>query len=256
MGFYAACYNSSFHNKLLFMSNSYFQFKQFTIHHDRCAMKVGTDGVLLGAWAPLIQPRHILDIGTGSGLIALMLAQRYPQAQVTGIDIDTASIEQAAANVAASPFAERVAVKCQALQALQDATASFDAIACNPPFFEETLLPPDAGRAAARHTTSLPFQELVTISAQLLCDGGRFCVVLPTTAFDAFRLLCFREGLFLVARCDVQTSPRKAPKRTLACFTKGSKTSPAQTTTTQLILMENGHRSSDYTALTRDFYLA
>ena len=118
------------------MSHSYFQFKQFTIHHDRCAMKVGTDGVLLGAWAPLIQPRHILDIGTGSGLIALMLAQRYPQAQVTGIDIDTASIEQAAANVAASPFAERVSVKCQALQALQDATASFDAIACNPPFFE------------------------------------------------------------------------------------------------------------------------
>lgn len=238
------------------MSNSHFQFKQFIIRHDRCAMKVGTDGVLLGAWAPLTQPQHILDIGTGSGLIALMLAQRYPQAQVTGIDIDAASVEQAAENVAASPFADRVTVRCQALQALEGATAAFDAIACNPPFFEETLLPPDAGRAAARHTTSLPFDELVAASARLLADGGRFCVVLPTTAFDAFRLLCFREGLFLVQRCDVQTSPRKAPKRTLACFTKGGDDSTAQMTTTQLVLMENGHRSTDYAALTSDFYLA
>ena len=238
------------------MSNSYFQFKQFTIHHDRCSMKVGTDGVLLGAWAPFVQPQHILDIGTGSGLIALMLAQRYPQAQVTGIDIDAASIEQAMENVAASPFADRVTVRCQALQALEGTTASFDAIACNPPFFEETLLPPDAGRAAARHTTSLPFDELIAISARLLCDNGRFCVVLPTKAFDAFRLLCFREGLFLVARCDVQTSSHKVPKRILACFTKGSDDGPTQMTTTQLILMENGHRSPDYSALTSDFYLA
>lgn len=238
------------------MSNSYFQFKQFIIHHDHCAMKVGTDGVLLGAWAPLGQPKHILDIGTGSGLIALMMAQRYPQALVLGIDIDASSVIQARENVATSPFAERVSIEHTALQELSAAPATFDAAICNPPFFEESLLPPDASRAAARHTTSLPFEELVSASARLLSEGGRFCIVLPTTAFDAFRLLCFHEGLFLTARCDVQTSLRKAPKRTLACFTKGKNTeAPSTPTTEHLILTENGQRSPAYAELTRDFYL-
>ncbi len=238
------------------MSNNYFQFKQFLIHHDRCAMKVGTDGVLLGAWAPLMQPRHILDIGTGSGLIALMLAQRYPQAQVLGIDIDADSVLQARENAAASPFTKQVGIEHCALQELAAAPATFDAIVCNPPFFEETLLPPDASRAAARHTTSLPFDELITASAQLLCDGGRFCVVLPTTAFDAFRLIAFRERLLLDARCDVQTSTRKASKRTLACFVKGEDAVASSTPQTEhLVLTENGCRSVEYTTLTRDFYL-
>ena len=247
------------------MANGYFQFKQFTIYHDRCAMKVGTDGVLLGAWAPFDHPERILDVGTGSGLIALMLAQRFPAAAVEGIDIDAAAIAQAQENIAASPFAARCTARCCTLHSLIQQAASetgapnasapgslYDAVVCNPPFFEESLLPPDARRRDARHTTSLPFPELAADSARLLRPGGRFCVILPTTAFDAFHLLCFDHGLTLEARCDVKTTPRKPPKRTLACFRKDTVTTRCYDT---LTLNENGQRSTAYSALTRDFYL-
>ena len=247
------------------MANSYFQFKQFTIHHDRCAMKVGTDGVLLGAWAPLDHPARILDVGTGSGVIALMLAQRFPAATVEGIDIDAAAIAQAQENIAASPYAARCTARCSTLHSLiqqagsatgvQNAPAPeelYDAVVCNPPFFEESLLPPDARRRDARHTTSLPFPELAADSARLLRPGVCFCVILPTTAFDAFHLQCFDHGLTLEARCDVKTTPQKPPKRTLACFRKDTATTRRNDT---LTLTENGQRSSAYAALTRDFYL-
>ena len=220
-------------------------------------MKVGTDGVLLGAWAPLSDDERILDIGTGSGLIALMLAQRYPHSTLLGIDIDKDAIEQARENIAASPFAERVSVKAQSLQDLllsqTDATAPpFTSIVCNPPFFEDSLLPPDASRTAARHTASLPFSELILAASTLLSHGGRFCVILPTSAFDAFHLSCFARGLHLEVRCDVQTTVRKAPKRTIACFRKEMEVVRQDE---QLILMENGQRSQAYAQLTRDFYL-
>ena len=239
------------------MSNTWFQFKQFCIHHDHCAMKVGTDGVLLGAWAPLSDDEHILDVGTGSGLIALMLAQRYPHSTLLGIDIDKDAIEQAQENIAASPFAERVSVKTQSLQELllaQNGSTEppFTSIVCNPPFFEDSLLPPDASRTAARHTTSLPFSELISAASSLLSRGGRFCVILPTPAFDAFHLSCFARGLHLEVRCDVQTTVRKAPKRTMACFRKDLEVSRRDE---HLILMENGQRSQAYAQLTRDFYL-
>lgn len=245
------------------MSNSYFQFKQFTIHHEHCAMKVGTDGVLLGAWAPfegLPHEARLLDIGTGSGLIALMLAQRYPEAQVLGIDISEDAVRQALENIAASPFAARCIARCTSLQSLMQQAASetgdaklrFDAIVCNPPFFEESLLPPDAGRRDARHTVSLPFDELARDAARLLLPDGRFAVVMPTAAFDAFHLQCFSEGLSLEVRCNVKTTASKAPKRTLACFRKSMDVARRDE---ELVLMDNCQRSADYVALTRDFYL-
>ena len=247
------------------MSNSYFQFKQFTIHHERCAMKVGTDGVLLGAWAPfegLPQGARLLDIGTGSGLIALMLAQRFPQAHVLGIDINEEAVLQAQENIAASPFAARCNAQCTALHTLTQSVASarstdgtplFDAIVCNPPFFEEALLPPDTGRRDARHTVSLPFDELAQDAAQLLCPDGRFAVILPTPAFDAFHLQCFTQGLSLEVRCDVKTTARKEPKRTLACFRKSQDVTRRNDDV--LVLTENVVRSTAYATLTRDFYL-
>ena len=234
------------------MSNAYFQFKQFCIHHDRCAMKVGTDGVLVGAWSPLEAPKHILDIGTGSGLIALMVAQRFPEAEVAGIDIDEVAVAQAQENVDASPFSERVHLMVSALQDAPFAETSFDAIVCNPPFFEERLLPPDEDRSNARHTTSLPFATLVGCSAKLLRPRGQFCVILPANSFDAFRQLCFVNGLSLSHRCDVQTSPRRPAKRVLACFSKGE----VQGVDEQLLtLSEAGRRSRQYARLTADFYL-
>ena len=234
------------------MSNPWFQFKKFRIQHDRCAMKVGTDGVLLGAWAPLQDGTKVLDIGTGSGLIALMLAQRFPSSSILGIDIDEAAVSQARENVEASSFAERVEIRHCALQDLDTPDGAFDAVVCNPPFFEENLLPPDASRSAARHTTSLPFNELITSAARLLRANGRFCVILPTPAFETFHLQCFAQGLLLERRCMIQTSPTKAPKRTMACFCKSTQVSRREEL---LTLTENGRRSEAYTLLTRDFYL-
>jgi len=215
-------------------------------------MKVGTDGVLLGAWAPLHNGNRILDVGTGSGLIALMLAQRFPTSTILGIDIDTSAVSQARENVAASPFANRVAIEGISLQELEAEPASFDAIVCNPPFFEESLLSPDAGRTVARHTTNLPFVELIQHSARLLKPDGCFCVILPTTSFDSFHLQCFALELSLAVRCDIQTSPGKAPKRTMACFQKAEKITRRDEL---LVLTEGGQRSAAYSALTREFYI-
>ena len=236
------------------MSNNHFQFKQFTIHHERCAMKVGTDGVLLGAWVPLPDEGCVLDVGTGTGLIALMVAQRAKDVHVLGIDIDEASVTQAVENVQASPFADRVEIRCQSLQQLaQDETQAhaFNAIVCNPPFFEDALLPPDRQRSQARHTTTLPFDTLVHCARQLLCPSGTFSVIIPTASFDDFRRLCFVEGLYLKASINVQTTANKAPKRVMVSFADNAQ----QPTSDTLILTEEGARSEDYRRLTRDFYL-
>lgn len=237
------------------MSNNYFHFKQFTIHHDRCAMKVGTDGVLLGAWASLPPEGNVLDIGTGCGLIALMIAQRERLLRVTGIDIDGDAVLQARENVEASPFADRVDIRLCSLQQFSSDelyTAHFDAIVCNPPFFVESLLPPDLQRSQARHTTTLPFDELAAASGRLLRTGGRFSVILPTDCLDDFRRLCFVNKLYPSACCYVQTTSRKTPKRVMASFLKEAH---EETTVTELTLMENGKRSAAYSRLTRDFYL-
>lgn len=249
-------------------------------------MKVGTDGVLLGAWGAVAPPR-ILDIGTGTGLIALMAAQRQPDAQVLGIDIDGDAVEQARENVAASPFADRVCIRRQSLQELAAEMASladeadtvrFSAILCNPPFFEETLLPPDVRRSQARHTPTLPFPNLIRAVSQLLMPGGVCSVILPTVAFDGFRLRCFAASLVCTRLCYVKTTPTKAPKRILATFQlqpappilptfqqqsaspilpplDQSAVPPQCDGPTTLILNNGPARTPEYAALTRDFYL-
>ena len=234
------------------MGSPTFQFKQFTIAHDRCAMKVGTDGVLVGAWAELPATGKVLDIGTGSGLIALMAAQRSPGIQVTGIDIVGEAVEQARENVAASPFQSRVEVRLQSLQELAATSERFDAIVCNPPFFEESLLPPEANRSLARHVQSLSFESLVTGTATLLREDGSFSTILPMSAFDRFRQLCVIKGLFLKRYRTVQGTARKAPKRVLATFCRQLCSWEEEN---PLILNDNGGRSNDYAALTGDFYL-
>ena len=232
------------------MSSADFRFRQFTVRHDRCAMKVGTDGVLLGAWGTLPSGGRVLDIGTGTGLVALMVAQRTPTAHVTAIDIDAEAVAQAQENVDASPFAGRITVLHSALQDFQ--APAFDAIFCNPPFFEESLLPPDIRRSAARHTATLSFAELADAVATLLAADGSFSTILPTSSFDAFRLLCFARGLLLCRRCQVRTTPTKAPKRVLATFARRE---PEHVGDTTLILNDGPARTAAYAALTHDFYL-
>ena len=234
------------------MSNDSFKFKQFTVHQSRCAMKVGTDGTLLGAWTniPSVGGR-MLDIGTGTGLIALMLAQRAPEAMITGIDIDTNAVSQAHENIEASPFASRI----QIVQAdVADYKAEpFDVIVSNPPYFMESLTCPDHQRTTARHTASLTYQTLMHSAFRLLTDEGLFSVIIP---FDCRSLLeseASLAGFFMSRICGVKTTPQKQPKRYLIEFRKHP---VSELDITEGILeTEPCVRSEWYQELTKDFYL-
>lgn len=233
------------------MSNDYFRFKRFCIHHDRCAMKVGTDGVLLGAWGA-VEGKRILDIGTGTGLIALMAAQRNPDAQVLGIDIDKDAVLQAQENIAKSPFANRVSC------ALQDITTfgsknTYDAILCNPPFFTEDTLPDEERRMLARNSKSLPFSLLVSRAASLLTDEGKFSFIIPSQLVSEFVGLCLAERLYLIRRCFVRTKASKPPRRALLTFSTNNEQSAEYQ---EICLIDSdGSRSQEYIELTQDFYL-
>lgn len=229
-----------------------FTFKQFSVAHDRSSMKVGTDGVLLGAWAEVHQAQRILDIGTGCGLIALMAAQRS-RAMVTGIDIHLPSVEQARHNFLQSPFADRLAAVSADLRSYvpQD---SFDCILSNPPFFQESLLPPNAARAAARNTALLPFPSLVQHAVRLMAPQASLQMVLPHSAAPTLLHLCSMMGLTLLRRTDVCTLPGKPPKRVLMHWVNQPTQEPIRHDMLSLSDRE-GQRSPQYRELTQDFYL-
>ena len=232
------------------MSNDIFRFKQFSVRHDRCAMKVGTDGVLLGAWGS-VEGKRILDIGTGTGLIALMAAQRNPEADVLGIDIDESAVAQASENVAESPFSRRI--ECILQDVLTFAPeAPFDAILCNPPFFTEDTLPDDKGRALARNNKCLPFPQLIRKVAVLLAENGTFSLIVPSALAQEIVGLCMENGLHLVRRCQVHTTARKPPRRTLLEFSRQNRSCEMQTL---CLVADDGTRSQQYQELTKDFYL-
>lgn len=188
-------------------------------------MKVGTDGTLLGAWActsPNIQQPNILDVGTGTGLIAIMMAQRVPEAKVTGIEIDPAAASQALQNVTISPFGSRISIVCQSLQehAIQAGEAVYDAIVCNPPFFNQSLTCPERLRTQARHTVSLTYSTLLQLSKRMLRPNGMLSVIIPTTEKGKMEQAIALTGMFCRKSCTVRTSERKAPKRLLLCICK------------------------------------
>lgn len=216
-------------------------------------MKVGTDGVLLGAWAG-VRPsdRRMLDIGTGTGLIALMLAQRAPKASVIGVDID--DVGQARENADASPWGDRVAFERCAVQEFST-PEQFDLIVSNPPFFVDSLTCPDEGRTAARHAVHLPFDELRDAVLRLLAPAGRFAVILPTPEAARFLTACAGR-LVLTRRTDVRTTPRHPAKRALMEFSRADAAATAPETS-ELVVGTGEHEcyTPEYRALTRDFYL-
>lgn len=235
------------------MANSYFQFKRFTVCQQHCAMKVGTDGTLLGAWAAAPQaPGRILDIGTGTGLIALMMAQRFPKALVTAIDIDEMAVSQAAENVAASPFADRISVVAADVQTFRTAE-KFDSIVCNPPFFEDSLTCPDPQRTEARHTVTLGYRQLMESVFRLLKDDGLFSVIIPTDCRARLESEAHLRGFFISRVCSIQTTPRKAPKRYMIEMTK----QPVNEVDTTNGVLESSPqiRSDWYHELTKEFYI-
>lgn len=204
-------------------------------------MKVGTDGVLLGAWAKGGQ--RILDAGTGTGVIAMMLAQRYPGARVTAIDIDEGAVRQAQQNVAKSPFAAQVTVLQETLQEHQ---GEYDVIVSNPPFFIDSLAAPDEQRNMARHTATLTYAELMQAAYRLLSDEGELSVVVPFDYRQRMEDEAIFVGFFPSRVCAVKTTERKPAKRYLLAFRKH----PCPCEKEQLTI-----GSEDYQALTSAFYL-
>ena len=228
-----------------------FRFKQFTVRQQRSAMKVGTDGVLIGAWASVRDAdRTILDIGTGTGLIALMMAQRNPEAEIVAVEIDSESAEQARENVAESPWGERIRVERCAVQEFV-AEQTFDLIVSNPPYFVDSLKSPDGGRSMARHTDTLSFAELMRAAERLLAPDGRFAVIVPS---EAALSVIAAGNLHLVRRCDVRTKPAAAPKRVMLEFSPRFEGAALRE---ELTIGDgtNGGYSPEYVALTREFYL-
>lgn len=248
-------------------------------------MKVGTDGVLLGAWAQ--GGCRILDIGSGTGLISLMMAQRFPEAEVVGIDMDADACGQARENVMASPFCDRVEIECCRLQdfgadgcALETAglkagasetgaglkadgtleTAEglkaagvFDAIVSNPPFFVDSLKNPDSKRTMARHTDSLPFRDLFAGVKRLLSDEGVFSAIVPTEVVEQFVAESCILGFYLIRKCGVKTVERKQPKRFMLSFAK-HRISPYEEHV-ETMMDSQGNRSEWYRKITEEFYL-
>lgn len=233
------------------MPNPYFQFKQFTIWHDKCAMKVGTDGVLLGAWAAAENIFQILDVGTGTGLIALMLAQRNPQAQITAIEIDATASTQAKLNAIRSPWADRIDVICNDFRLFQTKN-KYNLIVSNPPYFVDALNCPDKQRNMARHTCELNYELLFQRSAQLLCEQGRACIIIPAEVEKLVIDTAWKYKLYPSRRLRVFTKPGKPCRRVLISFSLQEKECVEEML---CIEVEHNQFTPEYIALTKDFYL-
>ncbi|MDR3705582.1 MAG: methyltransferase [Paludibacteraceae bacterium] len=235
------------------MPNPYFQFKQFSVYQDKCAMKVGTDGVLLGAWVDCKNAIQILDVGTGTGLIAMMLAQRS-FARIHAVEVDTTAARQAEENIRESPWKNRIAVFPIPFQNIESTgKQQYDLIVSNPPYFQNSLKPPHEGRGIARHTDTLPFSDLINGSKRILNPNGKLAVILPVTEGEQFIIMSEKADLFCQQKTIVIPRPGAEPKRLLISF--GLKAVPC---TTSELLIETGTRhtySEEYIELTKDFYL-
>ncbi|GAB6120518.1 tRNA1(Val) (adenine(37)-N6)-methyltransferase [Dysgonomonas termitidis] len=234
------------------MPNPYFKFKQFTIYHNLCAMKVGTDGVLLGAWTNIPEAKKALDIGTGTGLIALMLAQRDNKLCINAIDIDSNAIEQAKENIRQSPFFSQIHILGSSLQDFRLCGQQYDLIVSNPPFFIQSLKSPHDGRTLARHTDSLSSDELLEISAALLTDNGKLSIIYPFGHKETLFSLSKKHNLYPSRVTNVYPTPVSLPKRVLIEFSK----TELPLIETNLIIEKDRHVYSDeFTGLVKNFYL-
>ena len=235
------------------MGNEYFKFKQFIIKQEKCGMKVGTDGVLLGAWTDTREASNIADIGTGTGLIAIMLAQKCG-ANITGIEINEDAAIQAKENMDNTLWHDRLnAVKADINDYYLYNESKFDLIVSNPPFFIEDVKGYSEKRNMARHTDSLDFTSLVKAVSYMLTSDGRFCVILPATCSTDFIGEAIKTGLVLTKRTEIITKPGVKPKRILMEFCKGHKNAPTEFS--QLLLSANGEKTDEYIELTKDYYL-
>lgn len=229
-----------------------FRFKQFTVNHDKCAMKVGTDGVLLGSWASAVSGKPALDAGCGSGLIALMLAQRGCS-PVHAVEIDQSAYEQCLENFSSSKWSRSLAAYHGDYREFNPpGNIKYQLIASNPPFFNNSLKGISAARNSARHTDDLPWNGLIEKSASVLEDEGLFSVIIPFIEHQAFLEKALGHGFHLSRRTAVIPREGKQPERALLEFSK--KQIPL-TENTLTILDSSGKYTGEYVSLTKDFYL-
>jgi tRNA1Val (adenine37-N6)-methyltransferase len=237
------------------MSNDYFQFKQFRIEQSSVAMKVGTDGVLLGSWVPLEGAEKALDVGTGTGLIALMMAQRKPILWVTAIDVDSSAAQQALQNVEKSPWKDKITVLHDSFQDFcSDTKEKFDVVVANPPFFDGSFHSPKLTRNIARHSDVLNFHDLLQGVQRILCKTGIFSLILPVAGFKEFEILANQAGLYEQKRLVVFPTPGKSASRILSAWSYVNSGSPD---VQSMVLEPSGRHyySDEYKDLTKEFYL-
>ena len=229
-----------------------FRFRHFIVEDDRSTMPVGTDAMLLGSWADPGESRRILDIGTGCGVLALMMAQRSG-AFVEGIDKDPASAAQASGNFSASPWSDRLASICAPVEEFSlRSQGRYDFIITNPPYFSRSLKSPSPVRTLARHETGMSLQGLADVLDRLLSPAGRFAVVLPVRVFRGFEESAGKKGFQEIKTMMVRSWRHKTPVRVLALFSKSAKSEAERQ---ELIIFDApGRFTSGYLELTSDFH--
>ena len=231
-----------------------FTFKQFQVNQDRCAMKIGTDGVLLGAWTPLINnPYNVLDIGAGTGILSLMLAQRSNAEQIDAIEIDEDAYEQCVENFEASPWGDKLFCFHAGLDEFVDEPEDeYDLIISNPPFYTDDYKSDNTSRDLARFEDALPFEELIEAAALLLSDNGIFSVIIPYKEEERFVAMCKELDLFPLKITRVKGTSTSEIKRSLLAFCRMEQTPLID----ELVIEISRHNyTSEYIELTKEFYL-
>jgi tRNA1Val (adenine37-N6)-methyltransferase len=234
------------------MANTYFNFRQFTIYQDKCVFKVGTDGVLLGAYADVSGVKKIIDIGTGTGLVALMLAQRS-NAEIVAIEPDKDSFLQACSNVANSKWNARIRVLHTSLQDYEPGSEKFDLIISNPPFFTDSLRNPDKGKAAARHNYLLNNDDLLKGASGLIAEGGKLQVIMPYAEGNILVAEAQEYGLYCNNILKIKPLPTSEIRRLILTFSREK-----HNVKEKFLTIEHGKRhdfTEEYKNLTKDFYL-
>jgi tRNA1Val (adenine37-N6)-methyltransferase len=234
---------------------SKFQFKQFTVNQDRCAMKIGTDGVLLGAWCPIENnPFSILDIGAGTGILSLMLAQRCNAEQIDAVEIDEDAFEQCVDNFENSPWGDRLFCYHAGLdEFVEEPDEEYDLILSNPPFYSENYKSDNSQRDLARFQDALPFEDLIEAADLLLSENGIFAVIIPFKEEKKIIDLCAEVELFPIKVTRVKGTPTTEIKRSLLAFKRYELST---LTSDELIVETSRHEYTlEYIELTKAFYL-